>query len=216
MNYLKWAFAVLTLAVFAAAPESALAQEIRLGVKGGVNIADVGGDIGEELESRTTFAVGGVGSIAVAPGFAIQPEVLYTQKGGHDEEDDLDVKLAYIQVPVLATYTIPIEESRIAPRLFAGPAVAFKLSCDLSNGGEVDCDDALEEEGLEVKSVDFGVVFGGGVDVAVGRGAATAEVRYDLSLTDLTDTITDGLEAADGGNRVIQFLVGYMIPVGGL
>jgi hypothetical protein len=54
------------------------------------------------------------------------------------------------------------------------------------------------------KSLDFGLVFGAGIDVGIGKGAITGDFRFDLGLTDLQDGTGGSIK-----NRAFEILLGY-------
>lgn len=103
---------IILLAAFALfAFTTAQSQEVRLGVKGGLNIASMGGDtygLGS-LGSRTAFHIGGFAEIPLAGDFALQPEILYSSEGSNWSWGlgSNDVKLDYVRIPVLAKYNMP-------------------------------------------------------------------------------------------------------------
>lgn len=204
-----WVVVACLFAVSLAAPQAS-AQGIKLGVKGGVNIADFGGSDADSLgstKSKAGFVGGAFAEFMIGDMFAIQPEVLYSQKGIKAEEAGATAKLKldYIEVPVLFKVNIPIEGSKVRPSVYAGPAVAFKASCKVSGsvGGvdvDVDCDDPLID--LPVKSTDFGVAFGGGIAFDVGGAEVGIDVRYTLGLT----KIDDDPDPFDIKNRVISIM----------
>ena len=75
------------------------------------------------------------------------------------------------------------------PNLFIGPYVAMKLSskAEIESGGvSVDLD-----WGDDIKTTDFGVVVGGGVDFALGSRPVTVDARYTLGLTSFYDSPDD-------------------------
>jgi len=201
---------VAGLFVASLAVPQASAQGIKLGVKGGVNIADIGGKDADSLGSTKTKAgfVGGVfAEIMIGDMFAIQPEVLYSQKGIKVEDVGATAKfkLDYIEVPVLFKVNIPIEGSKVRPSVYAGPAVALKASCKVSGslGGvsvDVDCDDPSID--VPVKSTDFGVAFGGGIAFDVGGAEVGVDVRYTLGLS----KVSDDPDPFDIKNRVISIM----------
>jgi hypothetical protein len=199
-------FAVGTLAFAASlalAGEARAQTPVRYGVVAGLNLASMGGDIGDELdESRMGFMAGGAVEFGLSPAFSIRPEIVYTQKGAKVSEgdDEFRLKSSYIEVPVLAKYSIPMQGS-VRPHLMAGPAVAFNTGCtiEIEIGGSEDSGDC-EEGGLEFKSVDFGMVFGVGVDIQ----AFSLGIRYDLGLTDAPDD-----DSISGKNKVLSFVAGY-------
>ena len=56
----------------------------------------------------------------------------------------------------------------------------------------------------ETARLDPGLLFGVGVEIALGSGAISGEVRYDLGLKDITTG-----ESGSQRNRAFHFLVGY-------
>ncbi len=112
-----------------------------------------------------------------------------------------------------ATFLLPVEESNITPRIFAGPALGLEVSCKVSGeeaGFSVEGD--CEDFGAETKSIDFGVFFGAGIDIAVGNGDITLDALYNLGLTNINDVAGDPFDVT---NRNIQVRAGYAFRVGG-
>ncbi len=192
----RWVASLGMAALFAVCMvvPQASAQGIKLGVKGGVNFANIGGsdigefeaDLGASTDNKTGLIAGAFAEFMIGNVFGIQPEVLYSQKGFKASAMGAELKLkgSYFEIPVLAKINIPIEGSTVHPHVYAGPAVAFKASCKIegsagSSSASVDCEDA----GLMVESTDFGVAFGGGVSVDVGGAEVGVDVRYTLGLT---------------------------------
>lgn len=173
----------------------------------GANFAKVRGSEITNPKSRTGFTAGGFARPGVANHVAIEPDVLYSQQGA---KGDFDVvvqgtfKLDYIQAPLLLRVMIPTKGTAdIHPSLFAGPALGIKSSCKLkaastSTSVTQDCSTFPD---AKIKSTDFSVVFGGGLEV---RGL-TFGIRYALGLTKV-DNSTDPSNAK---NRVFSFTVGY-------
>jgi len=182
------------------------------GIKAGVNIAGhTGDDTDDNHESRTAFVGGGFLTYALTPALAIQPELLYSMKGYKWEEEGWKEtgKFDYLEIPVLLKYMIPMD-GVVQPNLFAGVAPAFLLSAEV----EVDYDETMlamlhATETVDVKdeakSIDFGLVFGGGVDLALGEGSLMFDVRYTMGLTSIDDTDDDW----DIKNKAITLMVGY-------
>jgi hypothetical protein len=193
---------------------------MRAGVKAGVDFANLGGDAEQLLEaslkSKTGFSAGAFFGFDLHRMFRLQIEGQYVQKGTKAEDQGVDVKikLDYVEFMVPLTLLIPTE-GPVTPRLYAGPAVGIEASCKFSGteGGitvDVDCDS--DEIGAQTKSVDFGVFFGGGVDFAVGPGALTLDVLYNLGLTNIND-VPDAPESIK--NQNIQVMAGYAFMLGG-
>lgn len=206
--------AALALAVGAVGAQEAAAQETMLGVKAGFVSANVDED---GADARTSVGFGGFARFAVAPRLSVQPEALYLQKGFGDEAEGVDstFELDYVQVPVLLQYHFPVD-GNLSPRLFAGPALAFNLGCDVSGTDgsasvSLNCDDfAAFGLDLEARSVEFALVFGGGLDIAAGSMTVTFDGRYDLGLSDILEIEgTTGLK-----NRAWALFAGVGFPVG--
>ncbi len=213
---------VALILMFAAVPS--FAQNMSAGVKAGVDFSNFGGDV-EGTDSKTGFSAGAFFGLDLHEYFRLQFEGQYVQKGMKESEDNIELKwkLDYIEFMIPATLTIPIQNSVITPRFYAGPAIALEMSCKLS--GEVDgqsetvnCDEVSEASGgqlpdIKTKSLDIGVFFGGGVDIGVGNGAVTFDVLYNLGLSNINDI--PGTEGSlDIKNKNIQILVGYRFRFG--
>jgi hypothetical protein len=206
--------AALALAVGAAGAREAVAQENLLGVKAGFVSANVDED---GADARTSLGFGGFARFGLAPRLSVQPEALYVGKGFGDETDGIDAtfELDYLQIPVLLQYHVPVEGD-ISPRLFAGPALAFNLGCDVSGGDgstsvSLSCD-AFSDFGvdLEARTVELALVFGGGVDIAAGSTTVTLDGRYDMGLSDVLE-----IEGVSGlKNRAWELFAGVGFPFG--
>ena len=69
------------------------AQDVRFGVKGGLNIATLTGDV-QDASTKVGFHVGGFAEIKVSDKFAVQPELLFSTQGAKsDEEGKLNLYL---------------------------------------------------------------------------------------------------------------------------
>lgn len=206
------------LALMFLLPNSSLASGIKAGLKIGVTSAKLHGDdvgdledlFGEDLKSRIGFSVGGFITFNISEMFAIQPEVLYTMKGLRYEEEIFGetlkvwMKLDYLEIPVLVKIIFP-SPGGVNPYLFAGPAVAIKLSAKVKAEIAGESEEEPIEEGL--KSTDFGLVIGAGVDFgfgASGMGKMTLDVRYSLGLSTISD-----FEGDDVKNGAFSLMVGF-------
>jgi Outer membrane protein beta-barrel domain len=182
--------------------------QMQLGIKAGLNLANLSGDDISDTDSRTGFAGGLFFMYQFSDMFAIQPEAYYTMKGATDKGTiegfsyDAEIKLDYIEVPLLLKFLIPIKGSGIKPAIFAGPSVGFNLSAKskIEAGGQT-----FEEDMQDVASTDFGLVFGGGIGFPVGNGELGLDIRYILGLS----TIDDSADKADVKNSVINFNLYY-------
>ena len=84
---------------------------------------------------------------------------------------DFSLNFAYLELPVQAVLTLPVGESRGRRPFFAvGPVIGIELACTvvLSVDGQSEdftCAEDEDDAGLETASVDFGVAFGGGLNI---------------------------------------------------
>lgn len=205
-----------------------LAQGTMIGGKAGFNVADLSVDDDEGLDTRTGFVGGGFISFPIGDFFAIQPEVLYSAKGAtldfveDGEQIDADIKIDYLEIPVLLVARLTDQNSAVRPIVYAGPAVSFEIKCKLegtATEGSVsasvsfDCDDPLAFDGdpIETKGTDFGIVFGGGLEFNAGSAVIIVEGRYNAGLVDINDTSGDEDEVK---NRAFSFMAGVGFPIG--
>lgn len=107
------------------------AQDFRLGVKGGVNVASIGAADNANFDPRISFHLGGLVEIPLVGKFAIQPELLYSSQGAKqgyynlvfDSNIKSKTKLDYINVPIMGKYYI-IKSLSIE----LGPQIGFLIS----------------------------------------------------------------------------------------
>ncbi|MDR0836496.1 MAG: PorT family protein [Tannerella sp.] len=140
---------------------SAVYSQIRIGVKGGVNVAHAqfSKDVFDS-KNLTGFNIGPVVELMFGEqGLGLDAAVLYTQKGFKSEEET--VKNSYLQVPVNLKYKFG--STSVKPYLTAGPYMDFKIAGDklwmVSENTE-----GVKEQ---IKSKDFGagLNFGAGVEL---------------------------------------------------
>jgi hypothetical protein len=178
------------------------AQEVKFGVKAGLNMASLsGGDAYYSYGSKAGFHVGGLAEIKINDKFSVQPEVLYSLKGADFNygfggafglaTDKLN--LSYIDVPVMVKF-YPIE--RLSAEL--GPNVAFLMSAKRVQNTTIDVKDNFN-------SIDFGMNIGAGYELKQG---IMFQLRYNLGLADISKTATGATNVTDK-NSVFQVSAGY-------
>lgn len=202
-------------------------QGFTVGGEAGLNISDlsVDPDQGLDVESETGFTLGAVVGYDFAPEglFGVQSGLYFSQKGATisavGDDDEADVDLDYLEFPFLGVVNIPVHGAQVAPRLYAGGILGFELSCDLAitdvqdavtTSGECDAP-GFDEDRLETNSVDFGLLFGGGIGFDTGPGRVTVDARFNLGLSDINDTPDPN--PAEIENRTFQLLGGYRISL---
>ncbi len=177
------------------------AQEIKFGIKGGLNLASLSGDT-PDISGRTSFHAGAVLEVKFNDKFALQPELLYSAQGASAETQGIadietELRLNYINLPVLAKYYLVKGLS-----IEAGPQLGILIDAgtqDTINGvlqGEEDAKD-------QFKSIDFSFDFGVGYNFTEHF---FAQARYNVGLSDIYD-IDNNFEDTNG---VFQLSVGYL------
>ncbi len=195
----------LPLALLVAAP---LQAQTTIGVKGGINVANVDTnveDISDLIDSKTGFVGGGFVTLGLGSLFALQPELLYSQKGFQVDEFGETVKFNtnYIEIPVLLKAQFKL--AMLRPAVYAGPVLSFETGCTVSALElSVDCDDEMAGVG-ERKTNEWGAVFGANLDFFLGPVTLILDGRYQLGLTNLADVPDSDDEVK---SQVWQFMAG--------
>lgn len=187
------------------------AQEARFGLKGGVNLANIVGDV-ENADMRTSFHVGGVAEIPLAQDFFFGPEVLYSSQGaksstseeilGETFSSDISLKLDYIQVPLMFKYYVADNFS-----LDLGPQLGFLMSA--KQDFETNSAGITDSGTIDVKDSTSG--FDYGLNVGLGYRLESGlffQGRYNIGLANIYDFSDD--DDAKAQNSVIQVSLGFM------
>ncbi len=183
------------------------AQDIKYGIKGGLNLSSLSGDTdGLDLKSKFGFHAGGFVEIKFSEKFALQPELLYSTQGTKFDDIQLGGNAAktcfnfdYINVPVMFKYFA-------AEKFFveAGPQIGFLVAAK----ARVKVDEQNIDNKQDIKdnfeSIDFGLNFGAGYEFTEN---IFASARYNLGLANIAKT-----ESGDDTkihNGVFSLSVGY-------
>ena len=191
--------------------QSGVTPPRRFGFTAGVNSSTISGsDLGDNVSRRTGFAAGALLVLPLSSNIAIEPELLYSTKGieSHDSGIDASLKMNYVQLPVLVRVEIPASGGT-KPFLYGGPAISYKASCNVEVSGQgtnisSGCDN-LESDTEKLKTIDYGLVAGGGLLFDVGGRKFTIGARYDHSLGKIA-------ESSDSKHRVISVLATLEFP----
>ena len=166
------------------------AQEIKFGVKAGLNFSTISGDDTRELDIgiTTDFNFGVLAEIPISEKFSFQPELMYSGQGYAGEGSGEIFILNYLNIPLIGKYYLTKGLS-----LEAGPQIGFLLS---AKNNKTDVKDLFN-------TVDFGVNFGVGykLDNGLNFGA-----RYNIGLSDINNV--DGFSDKNK-NGVFQLSIGY-------
>lgn len=183
----KAIFLFLTVSLFSL---TTLAQQVKFGVKGGLNISKLTNN--DYAKSRAGIYLGGFARVGLTENWSIQPELVYSGQGYVADPpilDDYTVAINYINLPIMAQY-------HIIPEFYleAGPQIGFRVAAKVKDDGN------SYDVGDGYKGLDLGLGFGLGYDFDFGLGVGA---RYNFGLTDVSDA------REKHANSVAQFGVTY-------
>ena len=198
------------MVVLSAAPASAQVSSWPISVKAGFNISELCVDedlLGIQTDARAGFLAGVAVSPTISNAFGVQFEALISQKGSTvDDFDgfgtDLEARINYLEVPVLARYGFRLND-RSKALLLAGPAFSFRLS-DTQELGDIELEG---DDKIDVSGFDFGFVLGGAFEVVEKW---TIDLRYTWGLTNVNaGSALFPSDIVEAKNRTFSFTVGY-------
>jgi len=198
-------------------------EKISLGVKGGLNIASISnsgsakvstgfGGASSKNKSRLLFHLGGYSEIKVNDFFSVQPELLFSMKGGGSEakssvlgnsyEDKSTITLSYLDIPVLARFNFGKGFNLVVgPYLGFLVAAKYKSESISTVGGTTN---TVKNEGSDkdgFNTVEGGINLGVGYQMENGLNFAVRWVRGFGSIYDVS--------SYNRSNNVFQFSVGF-------
>ncbi|HEY4788374.1 MAG TPA: porin family protein [Bacteroidales bacterium] len=183
---------------------SASAQ-VQFGIKAGLNIANQkasSSGMSFSPKSLVGFHVGAIADFAVGEKFAIQPGLLFSQKGCKADVDGTTYTdtYNYLDIPINAVYKI--DAGGVKVLLNAGPSISFALSAKEKGGGI--SENLLGSEDGQAKSLDFGFGIGGGLQF----GSVVASLNYNFGLANIMH-VPSGSDATLK-NNVFSISLAYM------
>jgi hypothetical protein len=190
----KWLFLVL----FISATAVVNAQNIRFGVKGGLNVASVkfSEDV-FEANNITGFHVGPIIEVMTPlPGIGLDGAVLFTQKGAELRRST--IRSNFIEVPVNLKWKMILP--LVKPYLSAGPYVGFRVA------GDKNWRDAYDNIVQQIDSKNFcaGLNFAAGVEIV---SWIQLSVNYSLGLTDNFKTFDVNHPLTSGSGKTRAWII---------
>lgn len=175
---MKKTFSTILLLLLAAFSFTLFSQ-VRIGVRGGVNVTGISFDKGEFSDKCVTgYHIGPAVNLSFSDNFSVETALLYSQKGikFKDDEGTASNKNGYVDVPLDLKFAVGVSDI-IKPFLKTGPYLSFRVS------GDEDFNAKTEGIQSQWKSKTFGAgwSFGAGVELL---GFLHTAVVYDLGLTD--------------------------------
>lgn len=211
MTFFKSTFALL-LVLFTIQ----LSGQHYFGLRGGINIANV---TTTEEGAITNGRIAGVKGalffdIELNDLLALQPELTYIQKGFKryfSETNDYVYKLNYVDVSALLKAGFEMKNEKINGYGIAGPYLGVSGNGKRKNLYDNEVQDLDYDSGVPLDRYDYGVLFGGGIEILSNIGALVVDLRYNLGLSGINK-----YDLADGNihNHGIIISVGYAFLMG--
>ena len=189
------------------------AQDMKLGIKAGLNVATISGTT--DAKSLYGANVGVFGEFKVSDKFSVQPELLFSMQGAKSSESKdfgggfylnttNKLTLNYINIPIMAKFFVADKFS-----LQAGPQIGFLMTANSTEEKSSNVPGYVNNSSsTDVKSsynsVDFGVNFGAGYSFTEN---IAIDLRYNLGLNGLDKNLASGSTATY--NRVFSLNFGY-------
>ena len=178
----------ITLMIAALIITGSMFGQISFGPKIGLNVSklstDMAGNVSALKESsKTGFQLGAF--VRIGTKFYVQPELLYSVRGGILEVAGdavnpavtADYKMGTMDIPVLVgtkVFSLPM----VNVRVFAGPIASFIISKDLTISNLVPDDNQIK-----LKDAIWSAAIGAGVDVMM----FTLDIRYEFGLNNISN-----------------------------
>ena len=191
---------------------AATAQDMKFGVKAGLNLANTTAN-GASMKVGGNFGV--FGDFKVSDKFSVQPEILYSMQGakasatnsfgGITVTDEVTQSLGYINIPVMGKFLVTNDLS-----LQVGPQIGFLMTVkeeyvQTSNNQSVVPNSTFSStDKTNFNSVDFGLNFGVGYNITE---KFMVDLRYNLGLSEIEKNLPSGVSASK--NRVVSVNFGY-------
>lgn len=158
-----------------------MSAESRFGIKGGINITKLGNvnELGDALKNNTGFNVGAAWQLGLPLGFAIQPELIYSQRGAtvNVAITDADLKISSLQLPINVQWGM--EFGIFKPFVQVTPYFGYALGKDFKLGNI----DLGSDEWKNINRFQYGLGLGAGIQVS----ALQLSLRYLWDLGPIAD-----------------------------
>ncbi|WP_439880435.1 porin family protein [Pontibacter sp. MBLB2868] len=200
------------------------AQAQSFGIRGGANLSNLSGDLRNEdrYENKFGFHAGVTLNFGIVDEFfSIQPELLYSNKGFKNADEEFTTPLGtykrtgnvnynYLDLPILA-------KIKAGPLYFeAGPQASYLLSVNNATkeyfNGNLQSSTTTERDKDGLKEFELGYAAGVGL---MSRSGISLGLRYNGSLTDFVDKDTEEYFDGDLTNArhsTIMLTLGFTIP----
>lgn len=184
----------------------AMAQEnVSIGAMIGTTSANLRGDIANN-NWKVGSTIGGFFNYSAESGFGFSGQLLYTHLGAQTNNKTNDIRLNYVQVPLLLTYFLGERGNDIRPKLFVGPHLNYLTSARDRFGKNANG----EINNPVYNDFDLGLTLGAGFNYRIQKKIwLNADIRYGVGLLDITTSPSNRLS-----NHNFGLNLGVSVPLG--
>lgn len=205
--------AMVTMVAFSASSAAAAEDDLRLGVLGGFNFTTAAVSPAQpyDVSARNRPNVGGFVEYAMTPSLSLEARGMHVQKGekadfGPNQFLRGTISIDYLSFPVL----LKVKANRRSwrPYLAVGAELAFKTKAKaVLEASGLKQEDADFDDG--VRSTDFALDFGGGVEIPSGPISFRIEGLYSLGLLNLVAIPDDEIESVKTRTFLVNVGIGF-------
>jgi len=167
------------------------AQDLKFGVKAGLNLSNIVGDDVEDTNMKAGIYLGGFLNTSLNDRLSFQPELIYSRQGWTENpgEADLTFKMSYINIPLLLKMSLGASDK---VHIYAGPQLGFLVNSELeADAGYGTSTQDIEDSTNKVDfNLNFGISFVGNddmsFDIRYNRGLSKLDEIYDLKVYNST------------------------------
>ena len=214
--------------------------QLRMGIRGGINLATYHYSFSPSLPTNSTFnqpgnatlsTVGIPLEVSFGNSFALQAEFNFIQKGvkSHTEAKiqggslviDSRTTVNWVEIPILAKFRFGSHQG-FGGGLFVGPSIGYGINghSQFSFTSSAPITGGLPNSSSDDRKLDFKNDRHSRVDLALNLGAEInfdgffLDTRYQLGLVDMqTDKIVSSTSSISARTRGIALTVGYRLPI---
>ncbi len=191
------------------------------GLKAGLNLSnmlekDDDDTYSNDYKMNPGFHIGGTVDVPISDILSFESGLLLTTKGFKYEEEVMGISvktkanLYYLDIPLTLKASHELSEGlkifgAVGPYVGIGLSGKIKATAEYLGVEETEEEDVKwgsDEENDDIKRLDMGLTFGGGVEI----NAIMLGISYDLGLANISPYQEDG---ATSKNKVLKFSIGY-------
>jgi hypothetical protein len=186
----------VAICLMAVAGDAGAQERSAFGAQVGYSRADLTGEASDLVESRQGAITGVYLHLPVNPVVSVRPELLFSLKGGRTVAlisgtstlADIDIELAYLELPVLARLTLP--GGRVRPAIFGGPSAGVQIGCDVLFTFSPDSTSRMtcgQDDVSQVRQWDLGWIAGAAIEMHLPRTTLALQGRYSAGFRSILE-----------------------------